>query len=165
LQQAQDEADAGKDPNPYEGMLGTTGTTASERWANKSPLLQQCVDIYEDATGTTVPGPDEAATSSKGKTIELATAVTDFCGELFMFRDIAEKVGPNLTIKNWQKTVDKLGPIELVPTDIASLCKGKYAADDASRLVKYDSSLGSSGDWDPITDLEDASGGKCTAKS
>jgi ABC-type branched-subunit amino acid transport system substrate-binding protein len=165
LQQAQDEADAGKDPNPYEGMLGTTGTTASERWANKSPLLQQCVDIYEDATGTTVPGPDEAATSSKGKTIELATAVTDFCGELFMFRDIAEKVGPNLTIKNWQKTVDKLGPIELVPTDIASLCKGKYAADDASRLVKYDSSLGTSGDWDPITDLEDASGGKCTAKS
>ena len=41
------------------------GKTASERWANKSPLLQKCVDIYEKATGTTVPGPDEAATSSE----------------------------------------------------------------------------------------------------
>ena len=40
-------------------MLGTTGRDASERWENKSKLLQQCVDIYEKATGTTVPGPDE----------------------------------------------------------------------------------------------------------
>ena len=46
-------------PNPYEGMLSGTGLTQSERWANKSPLLQQCVDIYEKATGETVPGPDE----------------------------------------------------------------------------------------------------------
>jgi hypothetical protein len=164
--QGQDLVAAGVTPNPYEGMLGTTGTTGTERWANKNALLQQCVDIYEEATGTTVPGPDQAETSSKGKTIELSIAVTDFCGELFMFRDIAEKVGPNLTIKNWQKTVDKLGPIELVPTDIASLCKGKYAADDAARLVEFSSKAASgTGDWEPITDLADASGGKCTAKS
>ena len=52
--------EGGRTPNPYEGMLGTTGQITSERWANKSPLLQQCVDIYEKATGTTVPGPDEA---------------------------------------------------------------------------------------------------------
>ena len=40
-------------------MISGTGLTQSERWANKSPILQQCVDIYEKATGETVPGPDE----------------------------------------------------------------------------------------------------------
>jgi ABC-type branched-subunit amino acid transport system substrate-binding protein len=165
LEQAQDEAAAGTDPNPYEGMIASTGITASERWKNKTPQLQQCVDIYEDATGTTVPGPDEQEVNSSGKKVQLDVAVTDFCGELFMFRDIAEKVGPNLTVKNWQKTVDKLGPIELVPTTIASLCKGKYAADDASKLVEYDSSLGTNGDWAELTPISDASNGKCAAKS
>ena len=164
--QGQDLVAAGTTPNPYEGMLGTTGTTGTERWANKNALLQQCVDIYEEATGTTVPAPDQSEVNSKGKTVELSIAVTDFCGELFMFRDIAEKVGPNLTIKNWQKTVDKLGAIDLVPTDIASLCKGKYAADDAARLVEFSSKAANgTGDWEPATDIADASGGKCTAKS
>ena len=64
-----------------------------------------------------------------------------------MFKTIAEKVGTDLTIENWQKTVDAFGTIDLVPTDIASLCKGKYAADDAFRLVEFDSTLGETGDW------------------
>jgi ABC-type branched-subunit amino acid transport system substrate-binding protein len=162
LAQAQDEAKAGKNPNPYEGMLSGTGLTPSERWANKGPLLQQCVDIYEKATGTTVPGPDERKVDSDGKTVETDQAVTDFCGELFMFRDIAKKVGPNLTVANWQKTVNKLGPIALVPDKFASLCKGKYAAEDSFRLVSYDSSIGGSGDWKKLTPIKDASGGKCT---
>ena len=161
-EQAQDEVKAGTSPNPYEGMLATTGKTASERWANKSPALQQCVDIYQKATGTTVPGPDEEVTSSSGKAVELDIAVTDFCGELMMFKTIAEKVGPDLTIKNWQKTVNSFGKITLVPTEIASLCKGKYAADDAFRLVSFDSKKGSSGDWNPVTPVKDASGGFCT---
>ncbi len=67
LDQAQDEAKAGKSPNPYEGLISGTGLTQTERWANKSPLLQQCVDIYEKATGTTVPGPDERKIDSDGK--------------------------------------------------------------------------------------------------
>jgi len=161
-EQAQDEVKAGKTPNPYEGILSTTGETASERWANKSPLLQKCVDIYQKATNTTVPAPGTEPKNAKGKTIELATAVTDFCGELFMFKTIADKVGPNLTIKNWQNTVNKFGKIQLVPTRIASLCKGKYAADDAFRLVAFDSSAGTNGDWKPVTPIKDASGGFCT---
>ena len=158
----QDEVKAGKTPNPYEGMLSTNGNTLSERWAHKSPLLQQCVDTYEKATGTKVPGPENPAKSSSGKTIELSIAVTDFCGELSMFKTIAEKVGPDLTIKNWQKTVNDFGPIDLVTTEIASLCKGKYAADDAFRLLTFDSSLGTVGDWKAITPAKDASGGQCT---
>ncbi|MEX1007453.1 MAG: ABC transporter substrate-binding protein [Acidimicrobiia bacterium] len=161
-EQAQDEVKAGKSPNPYEGMLGVIGETSEESWGSKTKLLQQCVDIYEKATKTTVPGPDEVTTNAKGKTVELYIAVTDFCGELFMFRTIAEEVGPNLTIKNWQKAVDKFGKIELVATDIASLCKGKYAADDAFRLAAFDSAVGEDGDWKSVTPLKDASGGRCT---
>ena len=67
LGQAQDEQKAGKKPNPYEGLLSGTGLTPTERWANKSPLLQQCVDIYQKATGTTVPGPDQRKVDSDGK--------------------------------------------------------------------------------------------------
>ena len=50
-EQGQDLVAAGTNPNPYDGMLGTIGATDSERWNNKSKLLQQCVDIYEQATG------------------------------------------------------------------------------------------------------------------
>ncbi len=142
-------------------MLGTQGATDSEKWKNKSKLLQECVDVYEKATGTTVLGPDEVKPGPDGKTEEIYIAVTDFCGELMMFRTIALKVGPDLTNDNWTKTVDAFGPIEVVPTDIASLCKGKYAADDAFRIVKFDPTIGEKGDWAPVTDVADASGGKC----
>jgi ABC-type branched-subunit amino acid transport system substrate-binding protein len=161
LGQAQDEQKAGKKPNPYEGLISGTGLTPTERWANKGPLLQTCVDVYQKATGTTVPGPDQRKTDSNGKSVYTDQAVTDFCGELFMFRDIAKKVGPNLTVANWQKTVDKLGPIALVPDKFASLCKGKYAAEDDFQLVSYTSTVGPNGDWKTLTPIKDASGGKC----
>ena len=161
LDQAKGEQDAGRNPNPYEGMISGTGLTQSERWANKSPILQQCVDIYEKATGTTVPGPDERKTTSAGKQLNTDQAVTDACGDLFMFKAIAEKVGPDLTVKNWQKTVNSFGKIDLPPDQFASLCKGKYDAEDSFRLVAYDSSIGASGDWKKLTPVKDASGGKC----
>jgi ABC-type branched-subunit amino acid transport system substrate-binding protein len=160
LDQAQDEQKAGKTPNPYDGILSATGLTQTERWANKNPLLQQCVDIYQKATGETVPGPDQEQVVD-GKKVQLDVAVTDMCGELFMFRDIAKRVGPDLTPKNWQKTVDKFGPIQLVPNQISSLCKGKYAANDGFRLVAYDPKLGDTGDWKKVTAIKDASDGKC----
>jgi hypothetical protein len=161
-QQAQDANAAGVSPNPYEGMLSAEGPSASEAWADKNELYQTCVDVYEEATGTTIPGPDELTPNAQGKTEELYVAVRDFCGELMMFKTIAEKVGPELTIENWQRTVDEFGAIDLVSTDIASLCEDKYAADDASRLVEFDSSIGEQGDWRGLTEVEDASGGFCS---
>jgi len=165
LNGAQDEKKAGKNPNPYEGLLTGTGLTQSERWANKGPLLQQCVDIYQKATGTTIPSPDHRKVDSDGKQVYTDQAVTDFCGELFMFRDIAKRVGPNLTTANWQKTVNTFGPIALVPDKYASLCKGKYAAEDTFRIVQYDSSIGTNGDWKSVSPLKDASGGRCAKTS
>ena len=48
-----------------------------------------------------------------------------------------------------------------MPDKFASLCKGKYAAEDSFRLVSYDSSLGTTGDWKKLTPIKDASNGKC----
>lgn len=160
VHEASDEVIAGTKPNPYDGMLSVLGVTASERWEKKNPLLQRCVDIYEKASGTKVPGPTEEKVVD-GKKVQIDVAVTDFCTELFMFKTIAEKVGPNLTTANWQKTVDRFGPIDLASTPVASLCKGKYAADDAFRLVSFDPALGQSGDWKAVTPVRDASGGTC----
>jgi hypothetical protein len=162
LEQARDEVAAGSDPNPYDGMISTTGLTFSERWAKKSPLLQQCVDVYEKASGKKVPGPDAEVTNADGKKVQTDVAVMDFCGELSMFRTIAEKVGRDLTLKRWQKAVDDFGPIDLVSTPFASLCKGKYSANDAFRLVAFDPSAGSSGDWKRLTPVKDANRGACT---
>jgi hypothetical protein len=164
-EQAQDLVAAGTKPNPYEGMLTVTGETDSEHWKHKGKILQQCVDIYEKASGTTVLGPDEVQPGPDGKTEEIYVAVQDYCNELFMFRTIAEKVGPNLNNTNWTKVVDGFGKIDLASTPIASLCKDKYAADDAFRLAEFDSSIGKSGDYKALTPVKDASGGKCTKES
>jgi hypothetical protein len=161
-QQGQDEVSAGKVPNPYEGMLSVSGASASERWQNKNELFQRCVDVYEERSGQTLLGPDEVTPDADGRTAELYTTVTDFCGELQMFKTIAEKAGPNLTNETWTEAVNNFGTIEIVPTDIASLCEGKYTADDQARIVSFDSSIGENGDWAPVTDIIDASGGECT---
>jgi ABC-type branched-subunit amino acid transport system substrate-binding protein len=162
LEEAKGEQQSGAKPNPYEGMISATGLTPSQRWANKSPILQQCVDIYEKATGTKVPGPDARKKTSDGRTINTDQAVTDACGDLMMFKEIAEKVGKNLTVKNWQNTVNSFGSIDLPPDKFASLCKGKYAAEDTTQLVAYDSSIGSDGDWKTLSAAKDGSGGVCT---
>jgi branched-chain amino acid transport system substrate-binding protein len=161
LAQAQDEVAAGKDPNPYQGLIGIFGITDQEQWANRTSLLHRCVDTYEQATGKKVPGPDSPARSASGKRIDLVESISDFCTELEMFKAIAERVGPDLTVKNWQKAVDRYGTIDLVNTPIASLCTGKYAANDARRLVAFDAKRGPQGDWKKITPLADVSDGKC----
>jgi hypothetical protein len=162
LDQAKGEQDSGVKPNPYEGMISGSGITQSERWDKKNPALQHCVDVYEKATGETVPGPNERKTTASGKSLETDQAVTDACGDLTMFKAIAEKVGKNLTTKNWQKTVDSFGKVELPPDQFASLCKGKYDAQDDFQLITYDSSIGDAGDWKTISPLKDVSDGKCT---
>jgi hypothetical protein len=164
LEQARDEVTAGTDPNPYAGLVSTTGLTFSERWAKKSPLLQKCVDVYEKASGKKVPGPEAEPIDSDGKKVQTDVAVMDFCGELTMFREIAERAGPKLTVASWQKAVDGFGPIDSVSTPYASLCKDKYAANDAFRLVSFDPKAGSAGDWKKLTPVEDANQGKCTKK-
>jgi ABC-type branched-subunit amino acid transport system substrate-binding protein len=155
LDQAKGEQDAGKKPNPYEGIITGTGITPSQRWATPNATLKNCIDVYEKATSTKVPGPDDRKKTSDGKSINTDQALTDACGDLTMFKAIAEKVGPNLTTKNWQKTVNSFGTIDLPSDKYASLCTGKYGAEDDFQLVAYDSSIGSNGDWKSLTAIKD----------
>ncbi len=149
-------------PNPYEGMLSADGQSVTDRWDNKNDLLKECVQAWEDASGTTLLGPGEAKNDKNGDREETHVGVTDFCGELLMFKVIAERAGGNLTNDSWIAAVNSFGPIKLVATDYASLCTGKYSADDAARLVSFDSSLGNQGgEWDPITEIGDSSNGAC----
>ena len=133
-----------------------------ERWANKSPLLQQCVDIYQKATGTTVPGPDERKVDSDGKQVNTDQAVTDFCGELFMFKTIAEKVGPNLTAQELAEDG------QLVRHDRTSCPTSSRRSARASTPPRTTSSWSpttrasaTTGDWKTLTPIKDASDGKC----
>jgi branched-chain amino acid transport system substrate-binding protein len=155
LDQAKGEQDSGAKPNPYEGIITGTGITASQRWAAPNASLKHCIDVYEKATGTTVPGPDNRKTTSDGKSINTDQALTDACGDLTMFKAIAEKAGPNLTVKNWQKAVKSFGTIQLPSDKYASLCTGKYGAEDDFQLVAYDPSIGKSGDWKSLTSIKD----------
>ncbi len=162
LGEAQDLTAAGADPNPYAGMLTAEGMTRAERWDDPSPALARCIEIYEEATGEEIVHPRDIAPGPDGKKAEIAIAVEDFCGELEMFRQIAEKAGPDLTNDTWVEAVNGFGEIELVTTPQASLCEGKYAAADDARLVEFDPSIGESGDWKPLGEIIDASGGRCT---
>ena len=47
-----------------------------------------------------------------------------------MFKTIAEKVGPDLTIEELAEGGEQFGKIDLPPNQFASLCKGKYDAED-----------------------------------
>jgi hypothetical protein len=156
-QAAQDAVAAGQEPNPYEGVISADGENAQERWDRNPPLLKHCREVYEKETGEKIVEPDALEPGADGKRVEIHVAVQDFCGELNMFKQIAEKVGPNLTNDAWVDTVNNFGKIELVTTRLSSLSEGKYDAEDGFRLLSFDSSLGSKGDWDPLTDYVDAS--------
>jgi hypothetical protein len=160
-EQAQDAVAAGG-PNPYEGMLSIDGESRSDRWAEPNELLQDCIDAYEEAKGTEIIGPDELKPGPDGKLDEVYVAVEDFCDELMMLKLIAEKAGPNLTNETWTQAVHDYGSIVLPTADVASLCEGKYTANDQARIVEFDSSEGENGDFVGVTELADASGGICT---
>jgi len=160
-QQAQDLEAAGTTPNPYVGMLTVEGQSRFDRWDAPNETLQACVDAYEEATGETVLPPEEAEVSPEGKTIEIYVAVEDACDELLMFKQIAEKAGANLTNDTWVEAVHSFGPIAIATSNIASLCEGKYTANDEYGLVEFDPSIGENGDWAPVTELVDTSEGRC----
>jgi len=159
--QAKDEVIAGKTPNPYEGMLAASGPSAMENF--NSDGVQACVKVYEAATGEKVLSPDELGTGEAGvgatKRVEVYIGIEDRCSELSMLKQIAEKAGANLTNDTWTAAVNSFGKIELPNTPYASLKEGKYDADDAFRLVAWDSSIEGGGDFKPLSELADISAG------
>ena len=157
-QGAQDYVAAGQ-PSPYEGIITVDGEPGVDRWARNSPKLKHCRDVYEKETGTTIVGPAEIEPGPDGKRVEIYQAIVDFCSELNMFKDIAEKVGPVLTNDAWVETVNNFGTIDLVSAKIASLTKGKYDAEDGFRLQAFDSTIEPNGDWKGLTEIIDTAKG------
>jgi hypothetical protein len=151
IQAARDAKAAGTNPNPYENMFTAESETDAEIW--DTPPVQRCVKIYEDASGTTVVPPDEVQPGPDGKREETYASVLVNCGELEMFQAIAEKAGADLTNETWTAAVNDFGPIELATSSFATLHEGKYDANDAFRLVRFDGTVGDAGDWAPVTDI------------
>ncbi|MEY2433817.1 MAG: hypothetical protein QOC92_3542 [Acidimicrobiaceae bacterium] len=155
--QAQDEVKAGKNPNPYEGMLSADGPSSQETF--DSAPVQECVKAYEQATGEKVIAPNQLAAGQTGtgapKRVEVFTAIEDRCSELDLFKQIAEKAGPNLTNDTWIAAVNGFGKIKLNRSPFGSLHQGKYDADDAARLVAFDSAVPANGDFKPLSELKD----------
>jgi len=158
--QAKDEVLAGVSPNPYEGMFAASGPSAIDNF--NSAGLQACIKIYEETTGEKVLSPVELGQGETGvgapKREEVYIGIQDRCAELSMLKQIAEKAGPNLTNDTWIAAVNSFGKIELPNTPFASLKEGKYDADDAFRLVSWDSSIEGGGDFKGLTDLKDIAG-------
>jgi len=157
LSQAQQVQQAGVKPNPFEGILTAGGQTAQESDASKS--WKYCADIYKAQTGQAAPDAERTIKLPNGKIDDANGAISDACEMVSMFQSIATKVGPYLNDQNWISTVNSYGNIAtggLGP--YASIHAGKYSADDNWRLQEYDSSLGNTGLWKPITPLQDVSG-------
>ncbi len=157
LGQAQQVQQAGVKPNPYEGVITAGGLTAKEYDASAN--WKYCAAIYQAATGKPAPDAEHTIKLSNGKINDVNGGISDACQVLSMFHDIGQRVGPYLNDTNWVATVDNYGAIvNRGSGPYGSLHTGKYSADDNWRLQSYDSSLGTTGLWKPITPLEDITG-------
>jgi len=156
LAQAQQLQQAGVKPNPYEGLLTAGGLTAKE--FDASGGWKYCADIYTKATGKPAPDAEHTIKLPNGKINDINGTITNACVNLAIFHDIAQRVGPYLNDATWTQTVNHFGPLANRGGFYASLHTGKYSANDSWRLQAYDSSLGNSGLWKPITPLLDITG-------
>jgi ABC-type branched-subunit amino acid transport system substrate-binding protein len=157
LDQAQQVEKSGPKPNPYDGIMGAGGLSAQEY--TDSANWKYCADIYQKATGKVPENATQTIKTPDGKIDDTYGTINDACQTLTMFHDIAEKVGPYLNNTNWIYTVDTFGKIENRGSGpYSSLHTGKYSADDNWRLQAYDPTLGSAGNWKPLTKLQDITG-------
>jgi len=151
LLSAQEEQQAKKVPNPYEGLINAFGPTPQEY--EKSENWKYCADVYKAETGKEA-SPPTAVIKSGSNTLDVYRSINDPCTLLTLVKTIGEKVGKYLNITNWVKAVDNLGPFRAPGQgEFASLHKGKYDMDDTFRLVQFDSSLGKSGDYKALSPL------------
>jgi ABC-type branched-subunit amino acid transport system substrate-binding protein len=158
LLQAQQLQQAGLRPNPYEGLLTAGGLTGNEY--DNSANWQYCAAIYQKATGTPAPDAEHTIKLPNGKIDDTHGTITDACATLTMFRDIVRRAGPYLNDASWIESINHFGPITNRGSGpYSSFRTGKYSAEDTWRLQAYDSSLGNTGLWKPVTPLENITGG------
>jgi ABC-type branched-subunit amino acid transport system substrate-binding protein len=153
----QEENQAGRKPNPYEGIISARGPTDEE--TDKGANWKECARIYKEQTGKDAPDSSVIIPGPEGKTIDTNQAIRDTCQMVTLFYDIATKAGPNLNNDTWVNAVDNYGPIRNMDGgQYASLHKGKYDIDDTFRLSAFDSSIPPQGAWKALTELQNIPG-------
>jgi ABC-type branched-subunit amino acid transport system substrate-binding protein len=159
---ARQETAAGKNPNPYQGMISIAGQTPAE--ADVSPNWQYCAKIYNAWTnrppapnGQQIEAPGAAAVlkSKDGKnTIDIHGSIGDACQMTATLKQILDRIGKPLNTTNWVNTVNTFGPIvNRDGGEFSSLHQGHYDIDDTFRLVDFDTATN---DWKALTPLENA---------
>jgi len=144
-------------PNPYEGIIATSGLSAADY--NQSANWKYCAEIYERSFGEKAPDSETVVPGPRDHTLAITGSITDACTELTMFDDIGEKVGKYLNNENWVNVVDDFGEIRNMQSLYGSIHKGKYDSDDTFALVAWDRTIGEVGNWRYITKVENVSGG------
>jgi major membrane immunogen (membrane-anchored lipoprotein) len=157
-EQAREEVQAKMHPNPYEGMLTVSGPTRQETvdLAN----WKYCVNIYKAQTGQEPPSPTATLKFPDGKINDDYGSINDACQMITLIKEIGDRIGKYLNVDNWLNAVNNYGPIRNAGSGpYASLHTGKYDIDDTFRLVTFDSSLlNGTGDWKPLTSLQNVPG-------
>jgi ABC-type branched-subunit amino acid transport system substrate-binding protein len=158
LAQAQQVQEAGVKPNSYEGLITAGGLSPKESDASEN--WKYCADIYKKETGKTAEGAQQIIKSADGKNIlDEHGTISDACQLLWFFHDIADKTGKYLNNANWVNTVNTYGEIANRGSGpYSSIHQGKYSAEDNWRLQEYDSTIPPSGNWKPITPLQNITG-------
>lgn len=157
LRYAQEETNAKKNPNPYEGLVSAQGQTDQE--FTDSENWKFCADIYKAKTGKDAPTRLSVIPLPDGKFDDTYGTISDACEMLWTFKYITDRVGQNLNSENWASVVDTYGPIiDRAGGPYASLKAGKYDIGDTFRLEAFDSTIPTQGNWKPITELQNITG-------
>ncbi len=144
-------------PDPYEGIISADGETGAQH--DLGDNFKLCASIYQKAFNAPAPQWDTVIPGPNKKTIDTYGLLEDACTLTQLFKAIAAKAGPYLNVDTWKNAVDNMGTVPDMDTRYASLHKGKYDADDTFRLVAFDSSIGTKGDWRELTPVQDVGNG------
>ena len=141
--QGQDQVAAGTTPNPYEGMLGDDrhdAVRAVGEQERAAPAVRRHLrggDRHDGARARRVRGRTARARRSSCRSRSPTSAASCSCS-----RTSPRRSARTSRPRTGRRRSTSSARSSSCATDIASLCKGKYAADDAFRLVAFDSSVG-----------------------
>ena len=108
----------GRDETVFEGSVAG----AHNQWYRwlEDPLIQECVDIVEDATDITIVDPLTAGPDDPDNIVALQWA----CSDIRLFVALAEAAGPDLTNATFRAAGESLGSF-----DIPGFGEGTYTPD------------------------------------
>jgi len=117
--------------------FATVGSDGPEVHA-QNPALQECIRIWEDATGEEILSLDEelAQGESSGR-----VGLRISCNVLRLFAAVAEAAGTDLNNESFLAGAESLGEITLPAAEQASFGPGKYDGQDAFTIFRWDTSV------------------------